>query len=82
MAALAYSSLMPRRSQSALASLIGLFLSLWLVGVDGLKAATPIPSPEQFTGFKVGADNKLVRWDKILEYMKLVAAGSDRIRLR
>ena len=28
------------------------------------------PSPEQFIGFKVGADNKLARWDKIVEYMK------------
>src|SRR5262249_11148688 len=35
---------------------------------------------EQFLGFKVGADNKLVRWDKIVEYMKLAAASSDRVR--
>ncbi len=40
------------------------------------------PAPEQFIGFKVGADNKLARWDKIVEYMKLVAAGSDRVRFR
>ncbi len=36
-------------------------------------------SPEQFIGFKVGADNKLARWDKIVEYMKLAAAASDRV---
>src|SRR6266480_7100554 len=45
-------------------------------------AAGPLQTPEQFLGFKVGADNKLVRWDKIVEYMKLAAANSDRVRYR
>ena len=48
---------------------------------SGLTAAGTLQSPEQFIGFKVGADNKLVRWDKIVEYMKLAAADSDRVRL-
>jgi hypothetical protein len=45
-------------------------------------AAGPLQAPEQFLGFTVGADNKLVRWDKIVEYMKLAAANSDRVRFR
>jgi hypothetical protein len=45
-------------------------------------AAGPLQAPEQFLGFKVGADNKLVRWDKIVDYMKLAAASSDRVRFR
>src|SRR6185503_2086058 len=45
-------------------------------------AAGPLQSPEQFLGFKVGADNKLARWDKIVDYMKLAAANSDRVRFR
>ena len=45
-------------------------------------AAGPLLSPEQFLGFRVGADNRLVRWDRIVEYMKLAAANSDRVRLR
>src|SRR5262245_38096342 len=45
-------------------------------------AAGPLQSPEQFLGFRVGTDNKLVRWDKIVEYMKLAAANSDRVRFR
>src|SRR3954464_4491715 len=45
-------------------------------------AAGPLQAPEQFLGFKVGADNKLIRWDKIVEYMKLAAANSDRVRFR
>ena len=49
-----------------------------------LARSTPaaLQTPEQFLGFRVGADNKLVRWDKIVEYMKLAAAGSDRVRYR
>ena len=39
-----------------------------------LTAAGTLQTPEQFIGFKVGADNKLARWDKIVEYMKLAAA--------
>jgi hypothetical protein len=45
-------------------------------------AAGPLQSPEQFLGFRVGADNKLARWDRIVQYMKLAAANSDRVRFR
>jgi hypothetical protein len=51
-----------------------------------LAAAEPsgagLQAPEQFLGHKVGADNKLVRWDKAVEYFKLAAASSDRVRFR
>src|SRR6476660_1455698 len=47
-----------------------------------VHAAGSLQSPEQFAGFKVGTDNKLIRWDKIVEYMKLAAANSDRVRFR
>jgi hypothetical protein len=50
--------------------------------VNHLAAALPIPSPEQFFGFKMGAENKLARWDRIVEYMKSVAQASDRVRYR
>ncbi|HEX5474053.1 MAG TPA: M14 metallopeptidase family protein [Vicinamibacterales bacterium] len=43
---------------------------------------TAVQSPEQFLGFRVGTDNKLARWDKIVDYMRLVANGSDRVRFR
>src|SRR5216117_1324720 len=45
-------------------------------------AAGPLQTRDRFLGFKVGADNKLVRWDRIVEYMKLAAANSDRVRFR
>src|SRR5689334_15235542 len=44
--------------------------------------STQLPTPEQFLGFRVGADTKLARWDKIVEYLKLVDAASDRVNLR
>ena len=46
----------------------------------GAQAA--LPTPEQFAGHPIGADNKLVRWDRIVEYMKLAAQTTDRVRLR
>jgi hypothetical protein len=55
---------------------------LVLVSTLVASAAGTLQTPEQFLGFKVGADNKLVRWDKIVDYMKLAAANSDRVRFR
>jgi len=49
---------------------------------SAVARSSNIPTPEQFLCFRVGADKKLARWDKILEYMQKVAAGSDRVRLR
>ncbi len=44
-------------------------------------AKTALPSPEQFFGFQMGADRKLANWDKLLEYYRLLAKGSDSVRL-
>ena len=45
-------------------------------------AAADIPTPQQFLGFRVGEDKKLARWEKIVEYMRVIASGSNRVRLR
>jgi hypothetical protein len=45
-------------------------------------AAADIPTPQQFLGFRVGEDKKLARWEKIVEYMQIVARGSNRVRFR
>src|SRR4026208_54901 len=55
---------------------------LVLVSTLAASAAGTLQTPEQFLGFKVGAGNKLVRWDKIVDYMTLAAANSDRVRFR
>jgi zinc carboxypeptidase len=71
------------RVSTILTSLAGMAVAVALLRSGGLIAAGPsLPSPEQFIGFKVGADYKLARWDKIVEYMRVVAAGSDRVRFR
>src|SRR5438552_15740365 len=41
-----------------------------------VTAAGTLQTPEHFFGHRVGADNRLIRWDKIVEYMKLAAADS------
>ena len=53
-----------------------------LVSSGRVTAAGSLRAPEQVLGFKVGADNRLARWDRIVDYMKLAASGSDRVRYR
>ena len=48
----------------------------------GAQSASAVQGPEQFFGFRMGTDNKLARWDKIVDYMKHVAGASDRVRFR
>src|SRR5947207_13116455 len=81
---------MIRRCALASAIVFAAVLTLVATAAGPLQTAAPtartvrggVETPEQFLGFKVGADNKLVRWDKIVEYMKLAAANSDRVRYR
>jgi hypothetical protein len=74
---------MPRHGGLPLASTAAAaLLSALLTAAGPQDAAAPLPSPEQFIGFAVGTDNRLARWDRIVEYMRLAAASSDRIRLR
>ncbi|HEX9563027.1 MAG TPA: M14 metallopeptidase family protein, partial [Gemmatimonadaceae bacterium] len=45
-------------------------------------AQTPqITSPERFFGFQMGADRKLARWDKLVEYYQLLDRESDRMQV-
>jgi hypothetical protein len=53
-------------------------LGLALLAALALHAA--VDPPEQYFGFRIGSDRKLVRWDKIVEYMQKAAAGSDRVK--
>jgi len=53
-----------------------------LISTVAATAAGALQTPEQFLGFRIGTDNKLARWDRIVEYMKLAAANSDRVRFR
>ncbi len=52
------------------------------IAAFGQSSPSAIPTPEQFFGFRIGSDRKIARYDKIVEYLQKVAAGSDRIRFR
>jgi hypothetical protein len=54
-------------------------VALALLGV-GMACAQTLPAPEQFAGFRMGADRQLLRWDKIVDYMKLAASRTGRVR--
>jgi hypothetical protein len=43
-------------------------------------AQQALPSPEQFFGFRPGADGELARYPKVLEYFQLVAKSTDRVK--
>ena len=43
--------------------------------------AQQIPTPEQFFGFQMGADRKLARWDKLVEYYNLLGEQSPRMEV-
>jgi hypothetical protein len=47
-----------------------------------LAPAETIPTPQQYFGFRIGADRKIARYDKIIEYFQKLAASSDRVRYR
>ena len=38
-------------------------------------------SPEEFFGHQLGADQKIARWDKIVEYFTHLEQASDRIHV-
>ncbi|MGH9559000.1 MAG: M14 family zinc carboxypeptidase [Bryobacteraceae bacterium] len=71
-----------RKLAPGLAKLLVAWLAATLAATLVHAQSTPaIPSPEQYFGFKMGADKKLARYDKIADYLKLVAARSGRVRV-
>ena len=57
------------------------FVLLILAAASPARAAD-LPSPEQFAGHAIAAEGKLVRWDKIVDYLRLVDSASDRVAVR
>ena len=52
-----------------------------LTSFEAIGFAQQIPTPEAFFGFEMGADRKLARWDKMVEYYDLLGETSDRVRV-
>lgn len=56
-------------------------LALFLLPSGHVDAqAPPLPAPEQYFGFKIGADGELAKYPKILEYFQLAAKQTDRVK--
>ena len=74
----------PRRRARLAAMLALLLLGSGAYSRSGTAqtAAQPaLSSPEQFFGFRMGADRKLANWDKLLAYYQQLAKGSNRMKL-
>ncbi|MCL4523612.1 MAG: M14 family metallopeptidase [Acidobacteria bacterium] len=44
-------------------------------------SAQELPTPEKYLGFRVGTDKKLATWPQVVEYMRMAAKTSDRVRV-
>lgn len=76
----------PRR---AAARVVAVLLGL-LLGGSGASIRTGeaqgqpssvLVTPERFFGFQMGADRKLAPWDRLHEYYRLLASGSNKVKL-
>lgn len=43
--------------------------------------AQQIPAPEEFFGHAMGADRKLARWDRLVDYYDMIGERSDRVQV-
>jgi len=66
---------------SAVPSRILLLFLASLFLLTASLTAQDIPSPEDYFGFRMGADRKLARWDRLVEYYDLLDRESDRIQV-
>jgi hypothetical protein len=56
-------------------------LTLVTLAVGSLTAQTrTVPTPEQFFGFRPGAEGELARYPKVLEYFQQLAKTTDRVK--
>ncbi len=54
-------------------------VSLTVLLTVSLVYGQNLPSPEKYFGHQIGAERKLVRWDRQVEYLQLVARNSGRV---
>ena len=47
-----------------------------------LSAFAAVPTPESHFGHKIGIDNELLDWDKVVTYFQALAKSSDRIQFK
>lgn len=69
---------MKLRIYFAMITILAITLGLAASSTAAVNGITP---PEEFFGFQLGADKKLARWDKIVEYYELLDEQSDRLQV-
>ena len=52
-----------------------------LIAAAVAAVAAPVPTPDSWFGHRMGADRKLVGWDKVVGYFDALAAGTERVRV-
>src|ERR1700738_2195831 len=57
------------------------FLAPVALFAASFAVSAPLPTPEQFAGFRMGTDKKLLRWDKIVDYMRPAGNSSPRLKV-
>ena len=60
---------------------LSIVVALVLAVASPAAALNDVTPPEKFFGFRLGTDKKLARWDKIVEYYRLLSKESDRIQV-
>ncbi len=63
------------------AAALGLSLLAFAGQSLAAEITAEIPTPESFLGHRVGEDRKLAPWPKVVEYLRAVDAGSDRVSI-
>jgi hypothetical protein len=64
------------------AVLMALFLASSGLLAPTTEAQNQVTSPEKFFGFKLGSDQKMARWDKMIEYYRLLdKEGGSKLKV-
>jgi len=45
------------------------------------EAQKKVTSPQEFFGFQLGSDKKIARWDKIVDYYRLLENESSKLKV-
>ena len=62
-------------------TIILLFISVFILNALSSVSQNKITSPEEYFGFQMGADYKLARWDKIVDYFYQIEKQSDKLKV-
>lgn len=60
-------------------------LLAWMLVAPALarsSAQSAVPSPEHFFGFAMGAEGRLATWDRMVEYFRVLARTTARVRVQ